>query len=151
MQSRNVAYLEKLDHLRFYAATLVLLYHTNVDVWPITAQPWFKIPLIEHGHTGVPLFMVISGMILTIIANDKEIDTGRFYWNRFLRIYPLYVFIVSLGYFASPSQTHASIGLDYLLALFRYRTSIATSMSNSEASFGRWLSNYSSMLSSRSC
>ena len=119
MESKNVAYLERLDHIRFFAAALVLIFHTYLAVYQnprVTPDP-FRIPLIEQGHTGVPLFMVISGMILTIIVAGKEISVLNFYKNRVLRIYPLFAFMVTLGYFATPDPRPTSQGIDYLLAL----------------------------------
>ena len=61
--------------------------------------------------------MVISGMILTLITYGREIDAKRFYLNRLLRIYPLFVVIVTLGYFATPDPRETSVGIDYLMAL----------------------------------
>jgi peptidoglycan/LPS O-acetylase OafA/YrhL len=119
MQSKNIGYIEKLDHLRFLAAFTVLEYHA--DIWfrsiPGTPKEWLPLPLFHRGYTGVALFMVISGMILAAITYGREIDTLRFYLNRVLRIYPLFVFIVALGYFATPDPRETSTGLDFLLAL----------------------------------
>ena len=109
MQSRNVAYLDKLDHLRFFAAAIVIEYHAGY--WFPGYQP---IPIFAHGYVGVSLFMVLSGMIFGIITYGKTIDPWRFYLNRVLRIYPLLVVVVALGYFSVPVP--ATIG-DFLLAL----------------------------------
>jgi peptidoglycan/LPS O-acetylase OafA/YrhL len=98
MQSKNIDYLARLDHLRFLAVVLVLFFHTEFYV----GTRAFFIPLIQQGHAGVALFMVISGMILTLIAYDKDIVTSRFYLNRILRIYPLFAVVVLVGW-GSPS------------------------------------------------
>jgi len=118
MQSKNIHYIDRLDHVRFLAAATVVLFHTFISVRSSsTAQDYFSIPLIQQGHTGVQLFMVISGMILTLIAGDKEIVVSKFYLNRVLRIYPLFVFIVTLGYFSTPDPRPTSVGIDYLMSL----------------------------------
>jgi peptidoglycan/LPS O-acetylase OafA/YrhL len=118
MQSKNIHYIARLDHVSFIAAVTVVLFHTYITVGPSSAvQDYFSIPLIQQGHTGVQLFMVISGIILTLIAGDKEIVVSKFYLNRVLRIYPLYVFIVTLGYFSTPDPRPTSVGVDYLMSL----------------------------------
>jgi peptidoglycan/LPS O-acetylase OafA/YrhL len=118
VQSKNIEYVERLDHLRFLAAATVLLFHTYLSVRTTSrvADP-FVIPLIEQGHTGVPLFMVISGMILAMIADNGEITAAKFYLNRVLRIYPLFVFIVTLGYFATTDPRPTTVGINYLMSL----------------------------------
>ncbi|AMJ59874.1 hypothetical protein AXW83_05790 [Bosea sp. PAMC 26642] len=56
-------------------------------------------------------------MILTLIAYDSAISLGKFYSNRALRIYPLFVFVITLGYFSMPDPRETSVGVDYLLSL----------------------------------
>lgn len=118
MQSKNIDYIEKLDHLRFLAAFTVLEFHSEIWMRSIggPAEP-YPLPLFHQGYTGVALFMVISGFILTVITYEKQIDTPRFYLNRILRIYPLFVAVVALGYFSTPDPRPTSTGLDFLLAL----------------------------------
>jgi peptidoglycan/LPS O-acetylase OafA/YrhL len=118
MQSKNIHYIARLDHLRLLAAATVILFHTFI-VTRTTGRPadLFPIPLIQQGHTGVPLFMVISGLILSLIAGDREIAASRFYLNRVLRIYPLFIVIVTFGYFITPDARPTSVGIDYLMAL----------------------------------
>ena len=118
MVSKNIAYIEKLDHLRLLAAVTVLLFHSKLLIGSQAAfDDPFYIPLIEQGHTGVPLFMIISGMILGLIAADREIIISRFYLNRVLRIYPLFLFVITLGYFSTSDPRPTSTGVDYLLSL----------------------------------
>ena len=118
MQSKNIAYIGKLDHLRFLAAFTVLEYHADIWFRSIGApHEWLSLPLFHRGYTGVALFMVISGFIFSVITHGKEIDARKFYLDRILRIYPLFIFIVALGYFATPDPRNTSTGLDFLLAL----------------------------------
>jgi len=118
MQSKNIGYIEKLDHIRFLAAFAVIEFHSDIWMRSIGAprEP-LPLPLFHQGYVGVALFMVISGFILTAITYDKQIETWRFYLNRILRIYPLLIFVVTLGYFVTPDPREASTGVDYLLAL----------------------------------
>lgn len=90
MISKNTAYLSRLDHLRFFAALLVAVYHFHRYLMPdLSLNPILM--FIREGETGVSLFMVLSGFILTRIAYGKEIDYRSFVYNRLLRIYPLYL------------------------------------------------------------
>jgi peptidoglycan/LPS O-acetylase OafA/YrhL len=116
MRSPNTDYLERLDHLRFVAASLVVLYHA----WLLTGgagRDIVRIALVDHGFVGVQLFMVISGFILARIAFQKEIDAPRFYLNRILRIYPLFVTVVALGYFSTLDPRPTSATIDFIVAL----------------------------------
>lgn len=117
MHSRNVEYLEKLDHLRFFAASLVILFHAQLLGGGGRPADYFAIPLIDQGHVGVHLFMVISGFILALISADKTIYTAKFYKNRILRIYPLFILVVTVGYFSTPDPRTTSVGIDYLMSL----------------------------------
>jgi len=115
MRSGNTAYIERLDHLRFFAAALVLLFHGWLLIGGAT-RAIRQIPIINQGQIGVQLFMVISGFILAIISYDKELSASRFYLNRALRIYPLFLVVLALGYFATPDPRPTSITIDFLIA-----------------------------------
>lgn len=94
MESTERIYLSRLDHLRFLAAFLVLSWHFvhERDAVPTSYVPsFFPFSLFEEGHTGVALFMVLSGFIFQYINEGKEILYGQFIRNRLLRIAPLFV------------------------------------------------------------
>src|SRR5690554_506674 len=97
MRSLNTQYLSRLDHLRFYAATLVLVYHYFHQFVGNIAFNNPLASLVNEGHVGIGLFMVLSGFIFSVIAQGKTIHYGWFVYNRFIRIYPLYVFAVFLA------------------------------------------------------
>jgi peptidoglycan/LPS O-acetylase OafA/YrhL len=59
---------------------------------------------IAEGRVGVSLFMVLSGFILTKISYGKDIDYKGFVFNRFIRIYPLYVLVMVIVAFTSPMK-----------------------------------------------
>lgn len=88
-------HLNRLDHIRFYAATLVVFYHFRGKAYDIsggllsmksTLAAW-----LNNGATGVSLFLVMSGFLFCIISGEgaKHIDYFRFLQNRILRIFPL--------------------------------------------------------------
>ena len=72
MQTTQHAYLSRLDHLRFFAAALVVLFHYfHTQIGDLrSGNP--LISLVDEGHTGIALFMVISGFIFTLIAGNRH-------------------------------------------------------------------------------
>ncbi|MFM0031179.1 acyltransferase [Paraburkholderia madseniana] len=99
MLSKNTNYLSRLDHLRFFAALLVTTYHFHGGmVNGATLNPLLMI--IKEGETGVSLFMILSGFILTRISIGKEINYRSFVFNRVLRIYPLYIVMLFIAAFS---------------------------------------------------
>lgn len=89
--SKNCRYIAEIDQLRAMAAMLVLLYHGlqlfNPSVGLTTARPLLAI--IVEGHSGVGLFIVLSGFILTLGALGNSISYKSFLVARILRIYPM--------------------------------------------------------------
>lgn len=94
-KTREESHLPALDGLRGLAILLVLLFHT------------FARPEVQHanwiiksfnqvslfGWTGVDLFFVLSGFLITRILLDAKTSTNFFkvfYMRRILRIFPLY-------------------------------------------------------------
>lgn len=128
--SLNTPYLERLDHLRFYAATLVVtfhFFHTHVpDLQPNNPL----LSMIDEGHTGIGLFMVISGFIFTVITHGRPIHYWLFLRNRFIRIYPLYLFAVFFSLFISTYNEHKNYGFMELLGwVFPFRASTVSASS----------------------
>ena len=115
MQTTQHAYLSRLDHLRFFAAALVVLFHYfHTQVGDLrSGNP--LVSLVDEGHTGIALFMVISGFIFTVIAGERHIHYGGFIKNRVLRIYPLFVFAVFLQLFISTYNDQRNYGFLQLL------------------------------------
>ncbi|MCM8536352.1 MAG: acyltransferase [Lentisphaeraceae bacterium] len=116
MKSKNIKHIEGLDHLRAFAAVLVLLYHgTQLFYWwlkyqgdyaPgrwIEAKGIFTAYLVE-GHTAVALFMVLSGFIFTVGTLGSDIEYFKFLKNRFLRTYPLFLLLIFVAVYSSPKS-----------------------------------------------
>jgi peptidoglycan/LPS O-acetylase OafA/YrhL len=82
-----------LDGIRGVAILLVLWAHFVPDIAiPIRALEWFR-KTTTAGWTGVDLFFVLSGFLITGILLDTKASTHyfrNFYGRRFLRIFPLY-------------------------------------------------------------
>jgi peptidoglycan/LPS O-acetylase OafA/YrhL len=100
VRSINREYLPAVDHLRFAAAGLVVLLHTLHATWNDsgrTVGASTRNPLlvfVVEGHTGVALFMVLSGFILTTGSLGRVIDYRSFVRNRLLRVGPLYLIVL---------------------------------------------------------
>ncbi len=122
MRSSNRQYMAGVDHLRGFAALLVLFYHSLqlltprisglpvVGVWIYSKNP--LVTVLAEGHTAVTLFMVLSGFIFTVGTLGHGVSFPRFMGNRLLRIYPLFLLLVLIGSaFAHGSVTPGSFFL----------------------------------------
>ncbi|MGE5522822.1 MAG: acyltransferase family protein [Rhodospirillaceae bacterium] len=93
MRSSTGYYSERLDHLRGLAAFLVFMWHflhqTGV---PYAYVPSFApLSLLEEGHIGVALFMVLSGYLFQRLCAGHDVSWRHFYANRVLRLAPLMI------------------------------------------------------------
>ena len=83
-----------LDGLRGYAVLLVLVYHFAAPFrQSADTAAAFVYRIISFGWTGVDLFFVLSGFLITGILFDAKGSAGyfrTFYMRRALRILPLY-------------------------------------------------------------
>lgn len=126
MRSSDGLYLDRIDHLRGWAAMLVLIYHSIGDLSGGLSQTHTSNPLfvwIADGHTGVSMFLVLSGFILTIVNRrylDGDVLSYRgFIFNRFVRIFPLLIFVTAIA-IATRIPTFKSTDLLPLLTLQLY-------------------------------
>lgn len=94
MKSSSGEHYLALDHVRALAAYLVFTWHF-VHSWrgyPIAyehAPEFFLLSLLDEGHTGVALFMTLSGYLFAKLLDGKSVDFRGFLWNRALRLVPL--------------------------------------------------------------
>jgi peptidoglycan/LPS O-acetylase OafA/YrhL len=117
-ESKNIHYIPRLDHLRFLAAVLVVLYHYYHNFIPQAAVvPGIFNEIINQGSSGVDLFFVLSGFIFGTIAYEKRIHYGNFIISRIFRIYPLYIFAVTIAVSVHYNLFNA---LDSLLLIFPF-------------------------------
>lgn len=92
-----------LDHLRALAIFLVFFFHYQN---PIFDHPEWLPDYVKFGWTGVDLFFVLSGFLISSqlfenIKKGKKISYKQFFLKRFFRIIPAYVAVVAL-YFLIP-------------------------------------------------
>lgn len=81
MRSSSGEHYIALDHIRALAAFIVFTWHFihATDGYPVSfeyvpALPPFSI--LDEGHTGVALFMTLSGYLFAKLFDGKSID----YW-----------------------------------------------------------------------
>lgn len=120
MKSVNTSqYYTRIDHLRIYAAVLVLLYHgmNGFGARGLPKSEDFFERWIENGNMGVSLFLVLSGFLFTLIckAGEHELNYGKFIYNRFLRIFPLLILVFFLLITVNRAQFN---GIDILNLVF---------------------------------
>jgi peptidoglycan/LPS O-acetylase OafA/YrhL len=92
--------LNQLAGLRGICAWWVVLYHSlhlMNDSVPQSVKT-----VISHGYLAVDLFFLLSGFVIFLsyhasIGQNFPRSVGKFYWNRFSRIYPLH-FVMLGGY-----------------------------------------------------
>lgn len=92
-----------LDHLRALAIILVFFFHYQI---PIFDHPEWLTNYAKFGWTGVDLFFVLSGFLISSqlfleIKQGNKISYRDFFLKRFFRIIPAYLVVVGI-YFCFP-------------------------------------------------
>ena len=77
----------------------------------------FPLSLFDEGHTGVALFMVLSGYLFAKLLDGKEISYSAFFWNRFIRLAPLLLLTFILV--GIERHLRGANYIDYFLGLYR--------------------------------
>jgi len=99
VRSSQGIYFSKLDHVRAVAAYLVFIWHfqhlSRQDLYAVTPPAPFPFAILHESHTGVALFMTLSGFLFAKIIGDNQVDVVQFWRNRGLRLAPL--LLVSFG------------------------------------------------------
>lgn len=93
-------HINQLDGLRAIAIVMVLWVHTGVYFLLRDASSSFLNSFVLNGRSGVDLFFVLSGFLITGILLDTKQRTDyfpRFYWRRALRIWPVYYLFLCLA------------------------------------------------------
>jgi peptidoglycan/LPS O-acetylase OafA/YrhL len=105
VESKNIERIPRLDHLRFFAAALVVLYHYFGKIVAVDANRRNIVyNVMLEGRSGVDIFFVLSGFIFGMISYGKKIRYFDFIWSRVVRIYPLYLFAIILVLAAFPDK-----------------------------------------------
>jgi peptidoglycan/LPS O-acetylase OafA/YrhL len=92
-EQKRGTHIGPLDGLRTLAILLVLLYHLTPGRDPDQGLRSLLFKIADAGWTGVDLFLVLSGFLITgklLAARNDEHRFRDFYLRRVLRIFPLY-------------------------------------------------------------
>jgi exopolysaccharide production protein ExoZ len=100
--------IESLQWLRFIAASLVVIYHVEVQLSRLDGIPRYDLGI---GASGVDIFFVISGFIMVYITHGRRDGFLSFMRRRILRILPIYwlgtLFVLTL-LFVAPALLHST-------------------------------------------
>src|SRR5882672_10893438 len=99
-QTDHTSRVEALDLLRLVAVLAVVLYHFGFwgpAAGGMPAIPWLA-PVAKYGFLGVPVFFIISGFVIAYSAEGRT--AAGFAIARFSRIYPTFVFCMTLTFLA---------------------------------------------------
>lgn len=108
--TKKSIYFENLDGLRFLSFLAVLLFHSfYTESTEILNNPNYKAitKIFSSGFLGVNFFFVLSGFLITYLLfaefeKNQKINIFSFYIRRILRIWPLYILIVIIGFIGWP-------------------------------------------------
>ncbi|MGN6648292.1 MAG: acyltransferase family protein [Cytophaga sp.] len=102
----KLRYITELDGVRGVAALMVILFHFFHGLFKSSGFVYDKLHKVSiFGQSGVILFFVLSGFLITRILLDTKEDESyfkKFYIRRSLRIFPLYYFALALYFFVLP-------------------------------------------------
>ncbi|MBI3517791.1 MAG: acyltransferase [Bacteroidetes bacterium] len=116
MKNSKHIYFNGLNGLRFFAALAVIVTHIELIKGSFGLKNHWNSPLFFNlGGLGVYFFFVLSGFLITyLLLAEKEkfgkISIKQFYIRRVFRIWPLYYFVLLLGFFVLPQFEAFKIG-----------------------------------------
>lgn len=111
--------LISLQALRALAAWMVVCHHFMQIFFDFHASGPIGQFFTDRGAVGVDIFFVISGLVIYLSTQDKQMPAGRFLLNRAIRIVPAYwlytalmgLMLVSLGQWLP----HSAIDLPHFI------------------------------------
>src|SRR5579871_6227282 len=81
-----------LTSLRFFAALWVVFFHTLILAFGprVTNVSTVSGRILLLGYISVSFFFTLSGYILAVTYLPRRVSMERFWWARFVRVYPLF-------------------------------------------------------------
>ncbi|MCS4434549.1 acyltransferase family protein [Aquiflexum gelatinilyticum] len=97
MNISTPTYFPALTGIRAIAVLMVYFHHFN----PFAGSSGFAFRFFAEFHTGVTLFFVLSGFIIThkYFLNPSP-SLSVYFWNRFTKIYPVFFILTMLTFLA---------------------------------------------------
>lgn len=114
--------LPGLNGARFWAATMIVLYHI-VSMPKLQMAPYLQFVPQQFGRIAVPLFFTLSAFALFYgyqgrIQSREQVK--KFYLKRFFRIAPLFYVLMIFHYIMAYVLYGKIIGIDYVVSLFLF-------------------------------
>jgi peptidoglycan/LPS O-acetylase OafA/YrhL len=103
--------IPELNGIRGLAVLSVVLYHCKES---LSGTPLY--PVAQWGWTGVELFFVLSGFLITGIILESRTEPlffRGFYWRRLLRIWPMYVLLLAVVFALNSSWRPRASGVHW--------------------------------------
>ncbi|MGL4316268.1 MAG: acyltransferase family protein [Pseudomonas sp.] len=116
-------FIPELESLRGWAILLVVAFHyfgiMTSRTGPLKEDEPAWLQVVASGHTGVGLFFVLSGFLLSqpfieYLRGGSPVDIKRFYLARVLRVIPLYYLFVGLAWLVTGNSAAALKALAFL-------------------------------------
>jgi len=74
VKSTSGSYYETLDHVRAFAVFSVFTWHfIHVNDGQLTGPAIFPLSQLYEGHTGVAIFMTLSGYLFAKLLDNREV------------------------------------------------------------------------------
>jgi peptidoglycan/LPS O-acetylase OafA/YrhL len=108
LKHRSPSYIPCLDGIRAMAAVMVMVFHFVGH----HGEPARLVQASVIGQTGVDLFFVLSGFLITrilLLSRESPHFFSAFYARRALRIFPLYYAFLAVYFFVLPMLYKESI------------------------------------------
>ena len=101
MRATSGAHYIALDHVRALAAFIVIAWHFihGASGYPVPfegAPRIIPLAIFDEGHTGVALFMCLSGYLFCKLLSGRKINYFLFLFNRALRLLPLLFLVITI-------------------------------------------------------
>ena len=129
----KLKYYKNLDGVRAIAALMVIIFHFfSFNIINTYNYSWLVnfTKIAKFGQTGVSLFFVLSGFVITrILISSRESENyfKSFYIRRSLRIFPLYYLYLVIYFYVTPFLSGGSIvAFSNQLGSYFYLQNIAT-------------------------
>ena len=122
MANPKKVYFPGMNGIRFIAAFSVIFHHIEQSKFWIDIPNLWGTTIVDNiGHKGRIIFFVLSGFLITYlflaeIKKTGKIDLKKFHMRRNLRVWPLYIVVILLGFFVLPlfnSLTCNHCGFDF--------------------------------------
>ncbi len=105
---KNKVHFPNLDGLRLVGSVILIILH-NEELKVVNGKEhwaWVK-SYLPIGGLDVSLFFVLSGFLIGYLLLKEKLDTGdinikKYYTRRALRIWPLYFFVILIGFLLFP-------------------------------------------------